>query len=219
MAFDSNAMLVHRSIGNTPLRRPDLKGGSDGPISWLRRNGDNLIGALLSSVEIAGGIALTATGPGAAAGIPMIVHGAANFVAEVGKVTATTVVENRRGSGAADVLDSSLPDSAIGFIALGITGGNERAGAVGDLIDVGVSLGIGVGAARATDTLVGVAQTARRVGVLNSPESLQVARMARTGAQAAVADGIVNGVGLAADAWSGIINAQQFANPRSSAMR
>jgi RHS repeat-associated protein len=79
--------------GNNPLKYTDPD-GRESVKSWIGRNWTNVVSVSLSTIEVAGGAALTSTSIGAVVGVPMMIHGAANIAAEVGKMTAITVVAN-----------------------------------------------------------------------------------------------------------------------------
>jgi hypothetical protein len=171
--------------------------------SWTKRNWINVASVGLSAVEIAGGVALTATGVASPVGVVLIVHGSVNAAAEIGKMVATSVVASKSGDEAADQLNAILPDSAIGFAAFGVSGGNKTAGQIGDVVDIAASVGIGAGASKAGDVVLSVAQKARvSYGLLAEPEQKAVAQMAKRSTAAVVTNAVVEAVGTASNAVS-----------------
>lgn len=177
---------------NNPLNMVDPTGLK--ALDWLKRNADNLISVGFSALEVAAGAALTSSGVASPVGVALMVHGGANIVAQVGKMTATTITEAQQGTVAADNLDKTLPDSAIGFTAYGVTGGNEKAGAVGDLVDVAVGIGLGQGANKAIDTCNDVANTAAKFGQFDIPEAKIVSDYLKTNVAGQTVKGVAETV-------------------------
>jgi hypothetical protein len=153
--FNVVNLHVYHYAGNNPVVLSDPDGNADVG-RWFARNWTKLIGAGISISEIATGAGIaTGTGVtviGGALGTGMIIHGAANLSVVVAKITITTIVANIRNDDYADYLDQAIPDTALGlaFGAIGLMvdlimgGGNtaEKAGAVGDLADIAVGLGL-----------------------------------------------------------------------------
>ena len=195
---------------NNPLNRADITGLKDpnnilqGLGDWVNRNWDNVASIGLSMLEVSAGIGLSATGVGAAVGVPMIIHGGANVVAQEGKIMATTLTQITSGSKSADKLDNNLPDSAIGFAfwapiqgATSITGYDtkapEKAGAIGDIVDggVGILLG-GKGTNKAIDAINDVANTGAKFGKATKESLFMTKKLNESNFVGEVFEGIAN---------------------------
>lgn len=174
---------------------------------WISRNWTNVVSVSLSTLEIVGGVALTSTPVTVPIGIAMISHGGANIVTEAGKIVATTVVENKNGKIAADLLNNELPDSAIGMAAYFSFGKNEKAGAVGDIVDVGVGLFLGKCSATAEDAITDVANFATKNGIFGTVEQKMVTDLAKTSEAAIVANILIE---AASSISTFVDNSKQF---------
>jgi hypothetical protein len=145
-------------LWDNPVKYTDPDGRDIFDSRWFSRNWDNLLSAGLSISEVAVGVGIVGatgiTGAGAFAGSLMIVHGGSNALIQASKITITTIASNLYGDNYGDSLDANMPDTAvgvtswaIGLAAEAITGfyadnTAEKAGAVGDLLDIAVGLGI-----------------------------------------------------------------------------
>jgi hypothetical protein len=156
--FNTVNLHVYHYAGNNPLKYTDPDGKKIFDSRWWARNWDNLASAGLGVAEAVAGAGIAGatgiTGAGAFAGGLMVIHGGANAFVQASKITITTIAADLHGDNYADVMDLSMPDTAIGVVtwALGLaaeaitgfTADNtaEKAGAVGDLLDIAVGLGI-----------------------------------------------------------------------------
>lgn len=138
----------------------------------------------------------------------MIVHGSANVIAGTGKMIATTLDANANGTASADKMNADLPGSALGMVAVGVTGGNKMAGTVGDLLDVGVSLPLGAAASKSTDIVLDLAKLARQAGETAAPEQMAVAELAKQSTPSIVGNAVVDVTGQ-------VMNAQTVADGAS----
>jgi uncharacterized protein YdbL (DUF1318 family) len=154
-----NLRLYHYA-GNNPVKYTDPDGRKIFDSRWFARNWDNLLSAGLGVAEAAAGVSIAGatdiTGAGAFAGGRMVAYGGANVFVQASKISITTIAADLCGDNYADAMDSSMPDTAIGvatwalgLVAETITGFTadntaEKAGAVGDLLDIAVGLGMSV---------------------------------------------------------------------------
>jgi len=131
---------------------------------WWRRNAGNLLSLTLSGVEVAVGFYIKAatgvTGVGLLMSRMMIAHGSLNIATKIGKIATTTIAADLYGDDYADDLNRYIPNTtlgvalwSIGLAAEALTGfsyGNtaEKAGAIGDLLDIAVGMGISFSTSR-----------------------------------------------------------------------
>jgi RHS repeat-associated protein len=150
-----NLHLYHYA-GNNPVKYTDPDGKKIFDARWWMRNADNLLSGVLSVSEVVAGLATTAatgiSGVGVIIGGIMVYHGVANASTQLTKILITTIAAELRGDDYADYLDTFMPDTAIGlfFGSLAVIAGIvmnspdnqsvEKAGAIGDLVDIGVGL-------------------------------------------------------------------------------
>ena len=124
---------------------------------WWNRNKDELIGIGLDAVEIATGL----VGSEVTFGLSgfMVFHGSVNAIWKSAKIITTSIIAEIYGDDKADYIDSMFPNSAIGAVGYGLAylitsleGSGYRAeqfkkmaGTVGDLVDMGIGLGLSAG--------------------------------------------------------------------------
>ena len=157
--FNIINMHVYHYGGNNPINLTDPDGNASFS-RWFARNWTKLAGIGLSGAEIVSGFGIaTGTGVtviGGALGVGMIIHGSANMAVAIAKITITTVAANTRGDDYADYLDRVIPETAIGLLcgavglmvdlAMGTNDTAMKAGAIGDLADIAVGLGLSAAA-------------------------------------------------------------------------
>ena len=156
---------LYAYAANNPVRYMDPDGKAVSSTRWLYRNWDNLLSLGINVSEIVSGAGIASatviTGAGAFVGTVMIVHGSVNTIAGIGKIVATTIAADLHGEDYADILDNTIPDTAIGFVGYGMgllteiivgekSDGSfaEKVGAFGDLLDVACGVVISANASK-----------------------------------------------------------------------